>query len=174
MLVAETKLEGVLLIEPKSFGDARGYFFESWQEDRYSKAGIPHLVQDNISYSERGVLRGLHCQAPKAQGKLVQVLAGEVYDVAVDIRKGSRTFGEWVAVILNDKNRRQLFVPAGYAHGFQVLSPSAVFHYRCTEYYDPGGEFTLAWNDPDVGITWPFQAPLLSSKDACGLSLGQV
>ena len=163
----DTGLPDVILLEPKRFGDDRGFFMEMFHAKRYEEAGIAGpFVQDNFSRSAKGILRGLHFQEPNAQGKLVQVLAGAVYDVAVDIRRGSPTFGRWVGVELSADNRRQLWVPAGFAHGFCVLSESADFHYKCTDFYEPASERGIAWNDPEVGIAWPVTAPLLSSKDA--------
>lgn len=167
MKISETELPGVLLLEPKRFGDDRGFFMELFHEKRYAEAGIPGpFVQDNFSRSARGILRGLHFQQPQAQGKLVQVFAGAVYDVAVDIRRGSPTFGRWVGVELSADNRRQLWVPPGFAHGFCVLSESADFHYKCTDFYSPTSEHGIAWNDPDLGIPWPVKSPLLSPKDS--------
>ncbi len=167
MKISETELPGVLLLEPKRFGDDRGFFMELFHAKRYSEAGIPGpFVQDNFSRSAKGILRGLHFQQPHAQGKLVQVFAGAVYDVAVDIRRGSPTFGKWVGMELSADNRRQLWVPAGFAHGFCVLSESADFHYKCTELYSPASEHGIAWNDPDLGIPWPVKSPLLSPKDS--------
>lgn len=167
MKVIPTELPGVLIVEPKVFGDDRGFFMETFHEKRYADAGIPGpFVQDNYSRSAKGILRGLHFQEPNAQGKLVQVLAGAVYDVAVDIRKGSPTFGRWVAVELSTDNRRQLWIPPGFAHGFCVLSESADFHYKCTTLYSPDTERGVLWNDPDLGIPWPVSTPLLSGKDA--------
>jgi dTDP-4-dehydrorhamnose 3,5-epimerase len=165
--ISETELPGVLLLEPKRFGDDRGFFMELFHEKRYAEAGIPGpFVQDNFSRSAKGILRGLHFQQPHAQGKLVQVFAGAVYDVAVDIRRGSPTFGRWVGMELSADNRRQLWVPAGFAHGFCVLSESADFHYKCTDFYSPASEHGIAWNDPDLGIPWPVKSPLLSPKDS--------
>ena len=167
MKISETELPGVLLLEPKRFGDDRGFFMELFHEKRYAEAGIPGpFVQDNFSRSAKGILRGLHFQQPHAQGKLVQVFAGTVYDVAVDIRRGSPTFGRWVGMELSADNRRQLWVPAGFAHGFCVLSESADFHYKCTDFYSPASEHGIAWNDPDLGIPWPVKSPLLSPKDS--------
>lgn len=168
MKVVETAIAGVLIIEPKVFGDDRGWFMESWQQRRYAEAGISGpFVQDNQAHSVRGVLRGLHVQHPHGQGKLVQVLLGEVFDVAVDIRTGSPTFGQWVGVQLSGKNKRQFWVPAGFAHGYCVLSPEAMFAYKCTDEYHPETEFSVRWDDPDIGIDWPLQdAPTLSAKDA--------
>jgi len=167
MKVSETGLPGVLLIEPKVFGDSRGFFLETYHAGRYAQAGIPAtFVQDNLSRSSRGTLRGLHFQEPNAQGKLVQVLAGAVYDVAVDVRKGSPHFGRWVAYELSAENKRQLWIPQGFAHGFCVISESADFSYKCTDFYAPPCERGIAWNDPQLGIPWPVEAPLLSAKDA--------
>jgi dTDP-4-dehydrorhamnose 3,5-epimerase len=167
MKVTETRIPGVLLIEPKVFGDHRGFFMESWQQQRYREAGVPvGMVQDNLSSSGRGVLRGLHVQHPHAQGKLVQVIQGEVFDVAVDIRRGSPWFGQWVGVHLDGASQRQFYVPPGFAHGFLVLSESALFSYKCTDYYAPENEFSVLWNDPRIGIDWPLTGtPSLSAKD---------
>ncbi|OJT20090.1 dTDP-4-dehydrorhamnose 3,5-epimerase [Archangium sp. Cb G35] len=166
MNVLKTELPGVLILEPKRFGDDRGFFMEMFHAKRYAEAGIPGpFVQDNFSRSAKGILRGLHFQEPHAQGKLVQVLAGAVYDVAVDVRRGSPTFGKFVGVELSADNRRQFWVPAGFAHGFCVLSESADFHYKCTDVYTPASERAIAWNDPDLAIPWPVTSPLLSPKD---------
>lgn len=167
MKVIETALPGVLIIEPKAFGDHRGFFLETFQVERYREAGITlPFVQDNHSRSQRGVLRGLHFQKTRPQGKLVSVSRGAVYDVAVDIDPASATYGQFVGVELNDDNHRQMWVPPGYAHGFCVLSEVADFQYKCTDFYFPADEGGLAWNDPDVGISWPIEAPQLSAKDA--------
>lgn len=172
MNITQTPLAGVLLIEPKVFGDNRGFFFESWNNQRYAEAGLDrNFVQDNVSFSGRGILRGLHFQNPVPQGKLVQVLQGEVYDVAVDIRRGSPTFGQWYGVTLSADNHLQLFVPEGFAHGFCVLSETALFTYKCTDFYTPAHEYSLAWNDPDIGIDWPMENPSLSGKDQVGKRL---
>nr|WP_216612738.1 dTDP-4-dehydrorhamnose 3,5-epimerase [Myxococcus xanthus] len=161
------EIPDVLLLEPKVFGDDRGFFMEMFHAARYAAAGIPGpFVQDNYSRSAKGTLRGLHFQEPQAQGKLVQVLAGAVYDVAVDVRRGSSTFGQWVAVELSSDNRRQLWVPPGFAHGFCVVSDSADFHYKCTALYAPETERSVVWNDPDLAIPWPVSEPRLSPKDA--------
>ncbi len=166
MKVIETKLPGVLIVEPRVFGDERGFFMESFNGTRYEEAGLPGgFVQDNISRSARGVLRGLHFQNPRPQGKLVSVLAGEVFDVAVDIRVGSPTFGEWAGVSLSAENKRQFYVPPDFAHGFVVTSEAALFFYKCTEYYSPESEGTVLWDDPDIGVEWPMEAPTLSEKD---------
>ena len=167
MKVRHSKLKGCLIIEPRVFGDERGFFLETFQTVRYQQeAGIDlAFVQDNHSRSARGVLRGLHFQKTKPQGKLVRVVRGEVYDVAVDIRNGSPTFGEWEAVILSEDNKKQLWVPPGFAHGFVVLSDTADFEYKCTDYYDPTDEGSVLWNDPDLDIRWPIANPVLSTKD---------
>jgi dTDP-4-dehydrorhamnose 3,5-epimerase len=166
MKVTPTELPEVLLIEPRVHGDARGFFYESFQAERYEDAGVKGpFVQDNHSRSVRGTLRGLHFQEPNAQGKLVQVLRGTVFDVAVDVRRGSPRFGQWVGVELSDAVPRQLWIPAGFAHGFCVLSESADFFYKCTALYAPEAERSVAWDDPRIGIRWPLAAPLLSAKD---------
>ncbi len=166
MEVEKTPLEGVLLIRPKVWGDGRGYFVETWQQERYSAAGIDMpFVQDNHSMSRRGILRGLHFQRTRPQGKLVSVSLGRVFDVAVDIRPGSPTFGQWYGVELTRNNQWQLWVPPGLAHGFAVLSERAHFHYKCTEYYHPEDEGAIRWNDPAIGVEWPVREPTLSAKD---------
>ncbi len=168
MNVIKTKLKDCVIIEPKVFGDDRGFFLETFQSDRYADLvgiNLP-FVQDNHSRSSRGVLRGLHFQKNKPQGKLVRVVRGEVYDVAVDIRSGSATYGQWAGVILSEENKTQFWVPPGFAHGFVVLSETADFEYKCTNYYDPSDEGSLLWNDPDLGIPWPINDPKLSEKDA--------
>jgi dTDP-4-dehydrorhamnose 3,5-epimerase len=174
MKVTPTAIADVLLIEPKVFGDERGFFFESFNERAFREAtGVTlPFVQDNHSKSARGVLRGLHYQTQQAQGKLVRVVAGEVFDVAVDIRRDSPTYGQWVGEILSGDNKRQLWVPPGLAHGFVVLSESAEFLYKTTDYYAPAYERCIAWNDPTLAITWPDlgMAPLLSAKDAAGMA----
>lgn len=178
MKVIETALPGVLIIEPKAFGDHRGFFLETFQVERYREAGITlPFVQDNHSRSQRGVLRGLHYQLPPhAQGKLVRVVAGAVFDVAVDMRRGSPTFGRWAGCELNAQNQRQLWIPPGFAHGFLVLSDSADFLYKTTDYYAPQAEAALRWNDPQLGIDWPLQGiePVLSAKDAVAPTLAQA
>ena len=175
MKVSETRLPGVLLIEPDVYGDARGSFLEIWQARRYADAGLDQgFVQDNVSHSGQGVLRGLHLQNPQGQGKLVQVLAGEVFDVAVDLRVGSATFGQWFGTILSVDNARQLWVPAGFAHGFCVVGDSATFLYKCTEFYVPEAEVGIVWNDPDIGIDWPVAEPTVSDKDAALPRLGDI
>ena len=167
MKILTCELEGLLIVEPDVYGDRRGFFVESWNERRYREAGIAAaFVQDNFSFSQRGTLRGLHFQNPLAQGKLVSVWQGEVFDVAVDLRRGSRTFGRWHGVPLNSENKRQFWVPPGFAHGFAVTSETALFHYKCTEVYSPRNELGFRWDDPDVGIKWPVAAPTLSQRDA--------
>lgn len=166
MNVQETPLSGLKIVEPKIFGDQRGYFFETWNRKRYAKAGIDvDFVQDNLSLSRSGVVRGLHYQYPETQGKLVYVLQGKVFDVAVDIRKDSPTFGKWEGVVLSSENKRQLYVPEGFAHGFCVLSETALFAYKCTAFYNPQVEGGILWNDPEIGIDWPTTDPVLSEKD---------
>ena len=175
MKVIPTALPEVLRFEPSVFGDARGYFFETWHRERYAAAGVPReFVQDNVSRSQRGILRGLHLQEPYAQGKLVQVLEGEVYDVAVDVRFGSPRFGQWVGELLSSDNHRQLYVPPGFAHGFCVTSESALLQYKCTDLYHPETELSVAWNDPALGITWPVKNPVLSKKDGSAKALSEV
>ncbi len=175
MNVTHSKLSGLILIEPKVFGDARGYFMETWNLRKYQDAGITaQFVQDNISVSRRGALRGLHFQNPNPQGKLVSVLQGEVLDVVVDLRVRSSTFGQYEAVNLSSDNKRQFYIPPGFAHGFAVLSETAMFHYKCTDFYSPKDEMTLRWNDPAVGIQWPIAEPVVSDKDAKGLLLKDI
>ena len=175
MEVTKTAIDGVLLLAPKVFGDSRGFFFESFNARVFAEATGLQLdfVQDNHSRSARHVLRGMHFQVNRPQGKLVRVVRGEVFDVAVDIRRDSPTYGRWVGERLSETNQRQLWVPPGLAHGFLVLSESADFLYKTTDYYDPTSERCLAWNDPGVGIDWPLegQAPALSGKDQVGLAL---
>ena len=173
MNVTPTAIPDVLVIEPKVFGDSRGFFLESWNQRAFSAAGIrAGFVQDNHSRSSRSVLRGLHYQLQQAQGKLVRVIAGEIYDVAVDIRRGSTTFGRWVGVALSAANRRMIWVPPGFAHGFLVVSEAAEVLYKATDYYAPEHERSIAWNDPDLAIAWPLAGePVLSAKDAAGTRL---
>lgn len=167
MKVTPTKIPDVLLIEPRVFKDERGFFMETFNAVRYRQAGVTSsLVQDNWSRSVKHTLRGLHFQSPHFQGKLVQVMRGSVFDVAVDIRRKSKTFGQWVGEELSEENGRQMWIPAGFAHGFCVLSDVADFVYKCSEVYDAGGDAGIAWNDPTLGITWPTTTPLLSPKDA--------
>ncbi|MBI5382633.1 MAG: dTDP-4-dehydrorhamnose 3,5-epimerase [Opitutae bacterium] len=175
MNVIKCELEGLLIIEPKVFGDHRGYFLESWSRDRYRAAGIDlDFVQDNFSLSCRGTLRGLHFQNPAPQGKLVSVLQGEVYDVGVDIRRASPTFGRWVGVTLSAENKRQFYLPPGFAHGFAVISEMALFHYKCTDYYAPANERGIRWDDPAVGVKWPLENPILSKRDAAAPTLREL
>lgn len=172
MKVTRTDIPDVCLIEPRVFGDARGFFYESFNQRAFAEAtGVQtEFVQDNHSRSARGVLRGLHYQIQQPQGKLVRVVSGEVFDVAVDIRRASPTFGKWVGAMLSEQNKAQLWVPAGFAHGFVVLSENAEFLYKTTDYYAPEHEQCIAWNDPFLGIQWPDlgEAPKLSAKDAAG------
>lgn len=177
MQVHKTDLPEVLIIEPKVFGDDRGFFYESFNQRRFQElAGLQsEFVQDNHSRSAKNVLRGLHYQIRQPQGKLVRVVAGEVFDVAVDMRRASKTFGKWTGVVLSAENKRQMWIPEGYAHGFLVLSESAEFLYKTTDYYAPEYERAVRWNDPDIGIAWPLQgAPLLSAKDKAALSLSEA
>ncbi len=172
MKVEVTDLPGIVRIEPNVLGDSRGTFFESWSAGRYGEVGLPgSFVQDNFSTSARGTLRGLHLQHPYGQGKLVQVLVGEVFDVAVDVRVGSPHFGQWSGATLSEGNRHQLYIPPGFAHGFCVLSESALFSYKCTEYYHAETEITVAWNDPAIAVRWPITEPVLSEKDQAGQTL---
>ncbi len=166
MKILKTSLPGVLIIQPDIFKDKRGFFMETYHRKNYAKEGLDQsFVQDNLSYSIRGTLRGLHYQYPDAQVKLVQVVKGKIYDVAVDIRQGSPTFGQWTGVHLSDENKRQFFVPEGFAHGFCVLSDTAFVVYKCSDFYAPESEKGILWSDPDIGIDWPVKEPLLSPKD---------
>jgi dTDP-4-dehydrorhamnose 3,5-epimerase len=177
MKVTETALPGVLIIEPRVFGDARGFFMETWNALAFAEAGLGlTFVQDNHSRSQKGVLRGLHLQNPLPQGKLVRVTHGAVFDVAVDLRWSSPYFGKWVGVELTAENKRMLWVPEGFAHGFLTLEDETDFLYKCTEPYEPSCEYTLAWDDPAVGIDWPVAGldPIISEKDARGLALAEV
>jgi dTDP-4-dehydrorhamnose 3,5-epimerase len=175
MKVVRTALPGVLLIEPQVFGDTRGFFFESYNQAKYVDAGIDiNFVQTNVSRSAKGVLRGLHYQWPNPQGKLVSVLEGEVYDVAVDIRRGSPTFGKWEAAMLTAENHRHFWIPEGFAHGFCVLSEHATFTYQCTTLYDAKADAGICWNDAAIGIDWPISQPQLSEKDHKGPLLADV
>jgi dTDP-4-dehydrorhamnose 3,5-epimerase len=167
MKVIRTELPDCVIIEPAVFGDSRGCFYEVWNADSYAREGLhAKFVQSNVSSSVRGVIRGLHYQWPNPQGKLVSVLEGEVYDVAVDIRRGSPTFGRWNAVILSSDNKRQFWMPEGFAHGFAVLSERAIFSYLCTAQYDKESDAGVRWDDPAIGIDWPIGSPLLSEKDS--------
>jgi dTDP-4-dehydrorhamnose 3,5-epimerase len=172
MKLTRCDIAGLVVIEPKVFGDARGFFLETWNEQRYREAGLAlPFVQDNLSSSSRGTLRGLHFQNPRSQGKLVWVIAGEVFDVAVDLRRSSPTFGRWHGLTLSGQNRLQFYIPPGFAHGFTVVSETALFAYKCTEFYSPKDELTLRWDDPDVGVSWPLREPVLSEKDKNGVRL---
>jgi len=177
MNIVPTAIDGLLIIEPKVFGDDRGFFMETWNRKIFADLGLDlDFVQDNHSRSARGVLRGLHYQQPNPQGKLVRVTAGRVWDVAVDLRGGSATYGKWVGVELSAQNRRMFWVPPGFAHGFVCLEDGTDFLYKCTAFYDPANEHSLMWNDPDVAIDWPLEgiAPQLSAKDKVGKPLSQV
>jgi len=166
MKITPMSLPEVLLVEPQRFGDARGYFMETWRQERYQAAGINQpFVQDNLSRSVRGILRGLHLQNPNAQGKLVYVLEGEVFDVAVDVRVGSPHFGQWTGAVLSSEDHRQLWIPPGFAHGFCVTSATALFAYKCTAPYSAADEVGVLWNDPALAIPWPVATPQLSAKD---------
>lgn len=174
----ETKIKGLYIIEPQVFGDHRGYFMETYNKKDFVEAGLTmEFVQDNESKSKKGVLRGMHFQTKHTQGKLVRVTQGEVYDVAVDLRKGSPTFGQWEGVLLTAENKRQFYVPEGFAHGFLVVSDEAVFNYKCTDYYSPEYDSGLLWNDPNVGIEWPLEGIenlLLSEKDKVQKRLSEL
>ncbi|HZV19082.1 MAG TPA: dTDP-4-dehydrorhamnose 3,5-epimerase [Sphingobium sp.] len=177
MNIIETAIPGVLILEPKVFGDERGFFMESWNERTFHEAGLDiAFVQDNHSRSSRGVLRGLHYQAPNPQGKLVRVTAGAVFDVAVDMRRSSPSFGQWVGVKLSAANKRMLWIPEGMAHGFLCLQDGTDFLYKCRGYYDPANEHSLLWNDPAIGIDWPLDGltPQLAAKDAAGRLLADA
>lgn len=177
MELIPTAIDGVLIVEPRVFGDERGFFFESWNQASFAKLGLDlDFVQDNHSRSARGVLRGMHYQLPNPQGKLVRVVAGRVFDVAVDMRKASPTFGKWVGVELSAVNKRMLWVPPGMAHGFLTLEDGTDFLYKCTAPYMPANEHSLAWDDPEVGIEWPLDGiePQLSAKDRAGLPLADA
>lgn len=175
MKSSPSKLPGVVVIEPEVFGDDRGFFLETFNEQRYGPAGVEtRLVQLNHSRSGRGTLRGLHFQHPQGQDKLVWVARGRVFDVAVDVRRGSPSFGQWTGCELSDENHYQVWIPAGFAHGFLVLSDVADFMYACSEYYAPGSEHVIAWNDPSIGIEWPEAKPVLSKKDASAPLLMEI
>ena len=166
MKVIRTEFKEVLILQPDSFSDNRGYFMETYHRERYEQLGIrTSFVQDNLSYSVKGTLRGLHYQYPHGQAKLVQAIRGEIFDVAVDIRLGSPSFGKWVSIVLSEENKRQLYVPAGFAHGLGVLSETALVYYKCSDFYAPKSEGGILWCDPNIGIEWPISEPLLSSKD---------
>ncbi|KAA5974883.1 MULTISPECIES: dTDP-4-dehydrorhamnose 3,5-epimerase [Pantoea] len=176
MKIIDTKIADVKIIEPKVFGDERGFFLETFQSEKYKRAlNIEgEFVQDNHSRSAKNVLRGLHFQRNNPQGKLVRVVRGEVFDVAVDIRPESPTYKQWVGVYLSEENKTQFWVPPGLAHGFVVISDFADFEYKCTNYYDPSSEGCLSWNDPELGIDWPVSDPILSEKDKAGLLLSEL
>lgn len=178
MKVENTRLKDVFIITPEIFGDDRGFFLESWNSKNFRSAGLDiNFVQDNTSRSSKGILRGLHFQLNQPQGKLVKVSRGEVFDVAVDLRRSSPSFGQWFGITLNDINHKMLWIPEGFAHGFCVTSSTADFQYKCTNYYDPDSEFTLAWNDPTVGISWPLpdqKSPTLSGKDRDPLAWSEI
>jgi len=175
MKVTTCEISGLLILEPKVFTDSRGFFLEIFNQARYREAGLrADFVQDNLSFSGRGTLRGLHFQNPNSQGKLLQVLQGEVFDVAVDIRRSSPTFGQWHALVLSGQNKQQFYIPHGFAHGFVVLSEAALFHYKCTKFYSPKDELSIRWDDPDIGIEWPVKAPVVSEKDGKGLRLRDI
>ena len=166
MKITQTKIKDVLIIEPAVFPDNRGFFMETYNQKRYREFGIEYrFVQDNMSFSTKGTLRGLHFQYPNAQAKLVQVVRGEVFDVAVDIRLDSATYGQWMGARLSGENKRQIFVPEGFAHGYCVLSDNAIFQYKCSNFYSPQDEKGILWNDPDLNIDWPVESPILSDKD---------
>jgi len=173
--VEPTRLPGVLLIEPEVFGDARGFFMETFRQSRYREAGISAtFVQDNLSFSQHGVLRGLHLQSPSLQAKLVQVLQGSVFDVAVDVRRGSPCFGRWFGTELSADNKRQLFIPEGFAHGFCVTSDAALFAYKCSGDYAPDEQVSVLWNDPAIDVDWPVEDPVLADKDRVAPLLAEV
>jgi len=175
MNVVPTELPGVLLVQPAVARDGRGFFFEAYSAERYAAAGIPDVfVQDNVSRSPRGVLRGLHFQHPHGQAKLVQVLSGEVFDVVVDVRSGSPTFGRWIGRCLSSENKHQLYIPAGFAHGFLVTSDEALFAYKCTDYYAPAAERAVRWDDPAIGIEWPAAVETVSARDREAVTLDHM
>ncbi|MGX9460157.1 dTDP-4-dehydrorhamnose 3,5-epimerase [Shewanella sp. A14] len=178
MKVIDTRIPDVKIIEPSVFADERGFFMETWNQKKFEELVTgkhTQFVQDNHSKSKKGILRGLHYQTENTQGKLVRVVSGEVFDVAVDIRKGSPTFGQWVGEYLSAENKRQLWVPEGFAHGFYVTSDEAEFVYKCSNYYHPDSEVSILWNDPDIGIKWPLNGPvILSGKDKNGSSISQI
>lgn len=178
MKVIDTKIPDVKIIEPSIFGDERGFFMETWNQKEFEEKVTNKktiFVQDNHSKSKRGILRGLHYQTENTQGKLVRVISGEVFDVAVDIRRNSKTLGQWVGIFLSEENKRQLWVPEGFAHGFYVTSESAEFVYKCTDYYNPSAEVSIAWDDPDIGIAWPSSMrPSLSTKDRDAKSFKEI
>jgi dTDP-4-dehydrorhamnose 3,5-epimerase len=173
--ILETGLQGLVIIEPRIHADQRGFFKELWKQSGYRQAGLPHhFRQSNVSRSTAGVLRGLHYQFPRPQGKLVSVLEGSVYDVAVDIRTDSPTYRQWVGIELSGSNHRQLYIPEGFAHGFCVLGDGALMNYLCTEEFDAAADTAIAWNDPDIGITWPIETTAISSRDAAAPRLRDI
>ncbi len=178
MKFTPTRIPGVVIVEPEVFGDSRGFFLEAWHARKFAEAGIgAKFVQDNHSRSARGVLRGVHLQVEQPQGKLVRAVCGEVFDVAVDLRRDSPHFGQWVGHVLSDANKHQMWIPPGFAHGFYVLSESADITYKVTDFYAPEHERTLAWNDPEVAIAWPLiggKAPTLTARDQVGLTLAEL
>ncbi|MGR5269846.1 dTDP-4-dehydrorhamnose 3,5-epimerase [Vibrio astriarenae] len=178
MKFIDTKIKDVKIIEPQVFGDERGFFMETFRTSQFNEnCGVREFVQENHSKSSHGILRGLHYQTENTQGKLVRVTKGEVFDVAVDMRQDSPTFGQWVGVVLSAENKRQLWVPEGFAHGFYVMSDEAEFVYKCTDYYNPNGDVSVKWDDPTIGIDWPLvkgHAPTLSAKDEAGVSFEQA
>ncbi len=170
-----TSLDGVIIIEPEIFRDGRGFFLETFQQEKYVEAGIDkNFVQDNHSHSIKGTLRGLHYQLKRPQGKLVHVVAGEIFDVAVDIRRGSSTFGQWEGAYLSAENHCQIYIPEGFAHGFCVLSDTADVIYKCTDFYAPGDEYGIKWSDPTINIDWPVEFPILSDKDSRNPELNKM
>ena len=175
MKLTPKEIPDVVLIEPDVFRDARGFFLETWHQRKYAEGGVSGpFVQDNHSRSGRGTLRGLHAQLHRPQGKLVRAVDGEVFDVAVDIRRGSPTFGKWVGDHLSGENLRQLWIPPGFAHGFCVLSEAVHLEYKCTDFYDVADEIAIAWNDPEIGIEWPLDGPTLSAKDSAAPRLAEI
>lgn len=174
MKITNAPLDGILIIEPRVFKDTRGFFYESFQQERYTNAGMPLFVQDNVSHSTANTLRGLHFQLPRSQGKLVWVTQGSVWDVMVDVRVSSPTFGEWFSITLSADHPTQVYIPPGFAHGFCVLSDSAIFHYKCTDYYAPACEHGIRWNDPKLNIAWPISNPVLSAKDSAYPTLDEM
>jgi dTDP-4-dehydrorhamnose 3,5-epimerase len=173
MKIQTGPMDGLIIITPNVYPDARGYFYECFHEARYQALGMPRMVQSNFSHSKRKVLRGLHYQLAHPQGKLVSVIRGEIWDVAVDIRRSSSTFGKWFGILLNTENHLQFYIPPGFAHGFCIISDEADVSYQCTDLYDPAGEQGIIWNDPQLNIDWPIQDPILSPKDKEYLSLNE-
>lgn len=173
--ITSTELDGVKIIEPAVFKDQRGFFMETWRKSTYEDIGAKNpFVQDNVSFSSKGILRGLHFQNPSAQGKLVTAYMGEIFDVVVDIRKGSGTFGKWIGVTLSSDNNKQIYVPEGFAHGFLVTSDTALITYKCTDYYNSEAEKSISWDDPDIGVKWPIDSPTLSAKDSGAKKLSEL